>query len=116
MNIEDLQNICNTHKGVTQDIKWEEHLCFNVCKKMFLITSPDSFPVTASFKTTNDDFEMLTARHGFKPAPHLARNKWVYITDISILTYKEWQHYIAQSYNLVVSKLPKKTQKEISLL
>jgi hypothetical protein len=36
MNSEDLQGICEKLKGVTEDIKWEDHLCFNVGKKMFL--------------------------------------------------------------------------------
>jgi predicted DNA-binding protein (MmcQ/YjbR family) len=39
MTIEDQMTICNRLKGVTTDITWEDHLCFNVGGKMFLITS-----------------------------------------------------------------------------
>ena len=35
MEIEDKHKICRTFKGVTEEIKWEGHLCFNVGKKMF---------------------------------------------------------------------------------
>jgi predicted DNA-binding protein (MmcQ/YjbR family) len=42
MEIEDLEKICKSFKGVTEDIKWEDHLCFNVGNKMFLITAPDT--------------------------------------------------------------------------
>jgi len=82
MNIEDLQQICGQHKGVTQDIKWEDHLCFNVGGKMFLVTSPDSVPQSASFMVTDDDFIEFSNRFGFIPAPYLARYKWVYVDDI----------------------------------
>ena len=50
MSIEDLMSICQKLNGMTTDIKWEDHLCFNVGEKIFLITSPDSVPPTASFK------------------------------------------------------------------
>jgi hypothetical protein len=43
MQIEDLQKICKSFHGVTEDIKWENHLCFNVGEKMFLITAPDKY-------------------------------------------------------------------------
>ena len=109
--IEDLQKICHTLPQVVEDIKWETHLCFNVAKKMFLITSPDSFPPTASFKVSDEDFESLSVRSGFKPAPHLARYKWIYISNIDLFTRKQWEYYIRQSYELVVAKLPAKTRK-----
>ena len=50
MNIEDIQNICKYFTSVTEDIKWENHLCFSVGDKIFLITSPDTIPVTARLK------------------------------------------------------------------
>lgn len=93
--------------GVTEDIKWENHLCFNVGGKMFLITSPDESPVTASFKTTEEKFEELSEREGFMPAPYLARNKWVKVDDIGRLMVKEGKELLELSYKLVKEKLPK---------
>lgn len=115
MNIEDLQSICKKLKGVSQDIKWEDHLCFNIGGKMFLITSPDTVPHSASFKVSDEDFEELTSRQGFKPAPYLSRYKWIYVDDINRLTKKQWQEYSAKSYHLIASKLPAKTKKSIGL-
>jgi predicted DNA-binding protein (MmcQ/YjbR family) len=115
MTIEDIETICDSFPAVTKDIKWEEHLCFNVGAKMFLITAPDSFPPTASFKVTPDDFEELSARDGFKQAPHLAKNMWVHISDISLFSKKEWEHYARQSYDLVVEKLTKKLKATLGL-
>lgn len=113
MNIEDLQSICEKLPGVNQDIKWENHLCFNVGNKMFLITTPDSVPVTASFKSSADDFEELSSRDGFKPAPYLARGKWIFVDNINRLSKKEWQQIAEQAYKLIGSKLPVKTKKKI---
>lgn len=115
MNIEGFQKICKPLAGVTQDIKWENHLCFNIGEKMFLVTSPDSVPVTATFKVSDDEFEELSSREGFKPAPYLARYKWVYVDDIDRLTKKEWERYIKQAYTLIASKLPNKIKKQINL-
>ncbi len=116
MNLEIITEYCNSLPRVTTDIKWEDHLCFNVGEKMFLITSPDNVPVSASFKTNPDDFELLTEREGIIPAPYLARYKWVQVDDINRLSEKEWQEYVPKSYQLVASKLPKKIQKELNLL
>ncbi|QEE50352.1 hypothetical protein FUA48_12415 [Flavobacterium alkalisoli] len=114
MTIEELQNICATLPGVTYDIKWEDHLCFNVGEKMFLITSPDSVPHNASFKVSADDFEELTQREGIIPAPYLARYKWVQADDINRFTKKEWEKYLPAAYQLVFDKLPAKVKKEIT--
>jgi predicted DNA-binding protein (MmcQ/YjbR family) len=115
MTIEIIQSICKKLAGITEDIKWEDHLCFNIGGKMFLVTSPDHLPQSASFKVGVEEFEALSAREGFMPAPYMARYKWVHLDDINRLTEKEWEFYIKQSYNLVASKLPSKTKKEIGL-
>lgn len=115
MTIEDIETICDSFPAVTKDIKWEEHLCFNVCAKMFVITSPDEFPPTATFKVTPDEFVELTARDGFKPSSHMGRYHWVTVSDISLLTYKQWELYARQSYDLVVEKLPNKLKATLGL-
>jgi predicted DNA-binding protein (MmcQ/YjbR family) len=115
MTIEGLQKICKKLKGVTEDIKWENHLCFNVGDKMFLVTAPDYVPQSASFKASDEDFEDLTSKEGFIPAPYMARYKWVHVDDIKRLSQKEWEHYAAQSYQQVAAKLPKKVREKIGL-
>jgi predicted DNA-binding protein (MmcQ/YjbR family) len=115
MTIEDLQSICAKFKGMTEDIKWEDHLCFNIGGKMFLVTSPDRLPITASFKASEEDFNELTARDGFIPAPYMAKHKWVFVDNINRLSKKEWQYYARQAYELVGSKLSMKFKKSIGL-
>jgi len=115
MTVEELQAICKKFKGVTEDIKWENHLCFNVGGKMFLVTAPDSIPVSASFKVSEEEFDELSVKKGFMPAPYLARYKWVHLDDIKRLSKKQWEAYAKQAYELIASKLPAKTKKEIGL-
>lgn len=115
MSIEEIQIICKNLPGVTEDIKWEDHLCFNVGGKMFLVTSPDSVPPSASFKVAEEDFETLAAREGFMPAPYLARYKWVHLDDISRLSCREWEQHLTTSYRLVADKLPKKVRQALGL-
>ena len=114
MNTEELQKICLKLKGTTQDIKWEDHLCFNVGQKIYLITSPDNLPVSASFKTSEDDFISLKEREGITPARYLARYKWLQVDDINLLSAEEWRTYIQKSYELVFDKLPVKIKKQIN--
>jgi predicted DNA-binding protein (MmcQ/YjbR family) len=115
MSIEEIQSICQDLPAVTQDIKWEDHLCFNVGDKMFLVTCPDQVPSSATFKVADEDFEEISAREGFKPAPYMARYKWVYLDDIRRLTPQQWQAHIAASYRLVAAKLPKKMRQQLGL-
>lgn len=109
MNTEKLRSFCLSLPGATEGIKWEDHLCFMVAEKMFLITGmSDSDNV--SIKVSDEDFETLTERDGIIQAPYMARNKWVSINKRSALKPSEWQHYVRQSYELIKSKLPKKVQ------
>ncbi|MGZ3921270.1 MAG: MmcQ/YjbR family DNA-binding protein [Bacteroidia bacterium] len=116
MTIEELQTICKKFKGVTEDIKWEDHLCFNIGGKIFMIISPDVVPVPASFKISEEEFDELSSKKGFMPAPYLARYKWVHLDDIKRLSKKHWEYYAKQAYVLISSKLPAKTKKELGLI
>lgn len=115
MNLEEIQAICKKYRGVTEDIKWGDHLCFNVGGKMFLITTPDAVPCSASIKVADEAFDELSTRQGFMPAPYLARYKWVHQDDIGRLTKKEWAKLVDSAYQLVASKLPAKTRKQLGI-
>ena len=115
MTIEDIQNICSSLQAVTQDIKWEHNLCFNIGDKMFLVVGIDNTPVSASFKVPDDAFEEIAALEGFKPAPYLARYKWVYLDDIKRLSKEQWEKYVQGSYKLISSKLSKKKLIELGI-
>ena len=114
MNIDFLRQFCKSLPAVTEDIKWGHDLCFSVGGKMFCVTSLEA-PLTVAFKVTDEEFPELSERDGFMPAPYMARNKWVMVTDPSKLKRKEWEDYLLQSYELIKSKLTKKLRKELKL-
>ncbi|HEV8426569.1 MAG TPA: MmcQ/YjbR family DNA-binding protein [Pyrinomonadaceae bacterium] len=115
MNIETLRDFCRSLPAVTEDIKWGHDLCFSVGLKMFCVATLDG-PLSVSFKVKDDEFEELANSPGMRPAPYVARYKWVLVEDVSSLSRKEWEHYMRQSYDLVRAKLPKKVARQHGLL
>jgi predicted DNA-binding protein (MmcQ/YjbR family) len=115
MDIEFLQKLCSKLPSATEDIKWGHDLVFSVGQKMFCVVSVEQ-PYRCSFKVPDEEFEELSVRPGFIPAPYMARAKWVQLTDLTKLSKNEWQHYINQSYELVKAKLTKKVKGELGIL
>ncbi len=115
MNIEDIQNICKALPSVTEDIKWKDDLVFSIGGKIFCIIDINRYPTTASFKVTDEEFDEMCDRKGFKPAPYVAKYKWVLIEDVTKMNKTDWKKYIKQSYDLVKAKLPNKIKKQIGI-
>ncbi|GAB3525860.1 MmcQ/YjbR family DNA-binding protein [Pontibacter brevis] len=113
MTIEELQELCLALPGTTEDMKWENDLCFCVGGKMFLVIGLNQTPATVSFKATPEEFAYLTDRAGFAPAPYLARHHWVLAENLHRLTKQEWMHYSQQAYALVAAKLPAKVRQAL---
>ena len=116
MNVEDIQNILRTMTGVTEDIKWEHDLVFSIGGKMFCVVGLDQTPTSASFKVKDEEFEEMCSLPGFKPAPYVAKYKWVLIDDVNKMNKSDWKRYLAQSYDLVKDKLSTKIKKQLGLL
>ena len=109
-----LQEYCGKWPAVTTDIKWDDDLCFSVGGKMFCVAWL-GHPTTVSFKVPDELFDEMAVREGCCPAPYMAKAKWVLVKDVSKLTKEEWEHFVKQSYNLVIQKLPKRTREQIQL-
>ena len=114
MNIETLRNFCMSLPAATEDIKWDQDLCFSVAGKMFCVAGLEG-PLTVSFKVRDEEFDELTGAPGMRPAPYVARYKWVLVEEVGRLSRVEWEHYLRQSYQLVRAKLPKKLAKQHGL-
>lgn len=114
MNLDTLRDFCRMLPAVTEDIKWGHDLCFSVAGKMFCVAALDG-PLSVSFKVKDDEFDELSSSPGIRPAPYVARYKWVLVEDVNRLNRKEWEHYITQSYDLVKAKLPKKVARQHGL-
>lgn len=114
MNIEQIREFCRELPAVTEDVKWGHDLCFCIAGKMFCVAALDG-PLSVSFKVRDEEFDELSGSPGMRPAPYVARYKWVLVEDVDKLSRKEWAHYIRQSYDLVRAKLPKKLAKQHGL-
>lgn len=114
MDIEVLRTICLSFPAVTEDVKWGNDLCFCVGNKMFCVANLEP-PHTFSFKVTDAEFEELSQAEGFKPAPYMARAKWVLVTDSSKLSRKELKNYLQQSYDLITAKFSRRQRKDLGI-
>ena len=107
MTLDDLQQICRSLPGVTEDVKWGQDLCFCVGGKMFAAVNLE-LPHQLGFKCTPEDFAELIEREGIVPAPYLARAMWVQEGELgSALDRKELTALLRSAYDLIVAKLPK---------
>lgn len=115
MTLEEIRSFCLSLPSTSEEVKWENDLCFLLGKKMFLVTSLDKSPTAASFKTNPEDFATFSERPGFQPAPYLARYGWIMVEDIELISDTEWKSLIQQSYDLVLSRLPARTRKSLGV-
>jgi predicted DNA-binding protein (MmcQ/YjbR family) len=109
IDIEDIRNICLELPGVTEDIKWENDLCFLIAEKMFCVVNLKG-ELNVTFKVPDEDFEKWIYRDGVNPAPYLARAKWIQLNDFLLEDAGEIKKSIEHSYELVKAKLPKKVK------
>jgi predicted DNA-binding protein (MmcQ/YjbR family) len=106
MNLEELRQIALSLPAVTEDIKWEDHLCFCIAGKIFMITGLDHFPVGATFKVNEEDFDRLCRMEGFTAARYLAKHKWISLDNIERLGKEEWEEILYRAYWIIREKLP----------
>jgi predicted DNA-binding protein (MmcQ/YjbR family) len=105
--------LCRSFPGCVEDVKWGRIAVFSVGLKMFACSTIEVPSVGISFKVEGERFLELTDRPGIVPAPYLARAKWVHVERASALSDKEAAALLRRSYELVLSKLSKKLQREI---
>jgi len=107
---------CLTLPHTTEDVQWEHDLLFRIAGKMFCVANmePALFPTKIAFKCTSEKFAELVEIEGIIPAPYMARNHWVAMVAMDALRQPEIKELIQNSYQLVLEKLPKRKQAELS--
>jgi len=105
MNVDSIREYCLSFPGATEKLQWGDALCFKVSEKMFAVLGLDDMRFT--FKCTADSFAELIERENIRPAPYLARYKWVTLDRLDALPTEELKDFIRQSYEMVVAKAPK---------
>lgn len=122
MNIEEFRNFCITKKGVTEHFPFDDvTLVFKVMNKMFALSSLDNWErgeESINLKCNPERAEELRGEYdGINPGFHMSKKHWntvtINSTDVSDDLARE---LINHSYDLVVSFLTKKAQKELEML
>ncbi|HKE33869.1 MAG TPA: MmcQ/YjbR family DNA-binding protein [Candidatus Acidoferrum sp.] len=114
MDAEWLRKVCLSFPGTTEQIQWGYDLLFKVGGKMFAITPLEPASVCLSFKASPGQFVELTERQNIIPAPYLARAQWVALQTRDAVAHDELAGLLRESYEMVLAKLPKKTQETIA--
>jgi predicted DNA-binding protein (MmcQ/YjbR family) len=99
--------------GATLSVQWGDDNIYKVGGKMF--AGCDGAYRSLSFKATEIAFEALTASGRARPAPYMARAKWVQFDDLAALDADEVGDWLGASHALVAAKLTRAQRKELGL-
>lgn len=118
MNRYDLNNFCASLPAVSHVVQWGGSDVWKIGGKVFaIIGTGETGKPTISFKTSENNFEVLRERPGFRPAPYLASRgmKWIQLYDGAKVVDDEIGYYITESHRIVSLGLTKKMQKTLGL-
>src|SRR5215475_7798700 len=93
--------------GTTFDIKWGADRVYSVGGKMFAHAGMEGDPEPKyMFKASDLAFEMLVEQGVARPAPYLARAKWVQLAGPNALADEDLRAYLKEAHRIVAGKLP----------
>jgi len=108
---------CLRLPAATKVVQWEGTSVFKVGGKMFALAGGfiEGFGGGFMFKTSDMAYGLLIDQGLARPAPYLARAKWVQLIDNNALSNAELAAYLDQAHALIVAKLTRKARKELGL-
>ena len=114
MNIEEYRNYCLAKKGVTEEFPFNEiALVFKVMGKMFALIDVEKFD-SISLKCNPERGVTLREEYaGINYAYHFNKKHWIGMATDGSVPKSLMYELINHSYELVVSKLPKKIKQEL---
>ncbi len=116
MTPKQIDKFCASLPAATRTVQWEGVVVYKVGGKMFCLIAPPRHSVgRLCFKCPDEHYEALSCAEGFRPAPYLARAKWVALNDPGILKPVETKAYIRRAHAVIASALPKKKRAELGL-
>ena len=104
---------CRALPAVTMDVQWGDDQVYKVGGRMFAVT--DAAGGACSLKVTDIAFEALVDGARARPAPYLARAKWVRFDDLAALDEAEMTDWLATAHGLVTARLTRKQRAELGL-
>ena len=104
---------CLALPGVTLDHPFgDHHDAYRIGGKMFVMVGEEG---GVSFKVSEIAYEILTETGRARPAPYLARAKWVNLPDPNAWDDQELAEHFAIAHRIVAAKLTRKARAELGL-
>lgn len=114
MTPKQIDAFCTSLPAATRTVQWEGVVVFKVGGKMFcLIAPPGRTMARISFKCPDEHYEALSRSEGFRPAPYLARAKWVSLDEPAILTVNQTKAYLRRAHATIVGGLSRKKRAQL---
>jgi predicted DNA-binding protein (MmcQ/YjbR family) len=115
MNAAELRSWCLDQAGALEDFPFgPEHSVFKVAGKMFALSALDRTPLEVSVKCEPElAVELRNSYPAIRPGYHLNKRHWNTITLDGSLPDELVRDLIEDSYDLVVSALPKRVHKQL---
>ena len=113
MDREGVGKVCLALPAATLDHPFgDDHDAYRVGGKMFCMVGAMG---GISFKVSDIAYEVLTGSGHARPAPYMARNKWVNLPAIGDWPDDELAEHLAIAHGIVAAKLTKKARAELGL-
>ena len=104
---------CRALPAVTMDRPWGDDQVYKVGGRMFAVLGRAEHGV--SLKVSDIAYEALTESGEARPAPYLARAKWVRFDRLAALDDDEVAAWLANAHALVAAKLTRTVRRGLGL-
>jgi predicted DNA-binding protein (MmcQ/YjbR family) len=101
--------------GATMTIQWGDDHVYKVGGKMFAVLGGAVGRNGFSLKASDVAFEVLSESGRAKPAPYLARARWLHFEDLIAEDAGEVADWLKTAHGLIAAKLTRKARAEIGL-
>ena len=117
MKFEAFEAFCLSLPAAVLSVQWGDNHVFKVGGKMFAVAGPIGSGGVGgyTFKASDMAYELLIEQQIARPAPYLARAKWVQLLARDSLPDKDLQAYLRQAHALVTAKLTRTNRKSLGL-
>ncbi len=117
MTFEAFEAYCLSLPGATLSVQWGDDHVFKVGGKMFAVAGAVGSGGAGgySFKASDMAFELLIEQGIARPAPYLARAKWVQLVGRDSLPEGDLTAYLRQAHALVAAKLTRASRMALGL-
>ncbi|HZL56623.1 MAG TPA: MmcQ/YjbR family DNA-binding protein [Bryobacteraceae bacterium] len=112
MTREAIRAFCLQMPHVTERFQFH-HSAFQIGGKTFAMLNLEVEGLPLCFKCTPEDYAEAIEMEGVVPAPYMAHNHWAALVEFDSLPAAELKERLRKSRELLILKLPKKTQAQL---